>query len=214
MRSSTGQGLSSEAALSLGAAIMEKRNQGILVVNHLLQLQFINESAKQLLLYLLRSSEHKGRLGTLPTIILNCYEELRALLLRHPDPRSWERHHVTRTFDSAKGSIIIRGFGIPGNIASENSHLLLLTIEQVVMLAPREYSHHPSSQHITKRQEAVVRCLREGMTNKEIATRLGLSVFTIKDHVKHLRERLGTTTRTGIVARTLGVAGEKDLASR
>lgn len=56
---------------------------------------------------------------------------------------------------------------------------------------------------LTDRQAEVVRLVAEGLTNQEIAERLGLSQSTVKRHLEHLTEKLGVSTRAAVVARVL-----------
>lgn len=51
------------------------------------------------------------------------------------------------------------------------------------------------------RQREVLALLAEGLTNKEIALRLGISPATVKIHVARLTSWLGAVNRTGAVAR-------------
>lgn len=51
------------------------------------------------------------------------------------------------------------------------------------------------------RQREVLGLLAEGLTNKEIARRLGISPATVKVHVARLSEWLGAVNRTDAVAR-------------
>ena len=43
--------------------------------------------------------------------------------------------------------------------------------------------------------------LAKGWTNKEIANALGITEQTVKEHIKHIMEKTGSSTRTGILAR-------------
>jgi len=70
-------------------------------------------------------------------------------------------------------------------------------------------AHHQieSAANLTDREEAVLRALSVGKTNKEIARDLGLSEATIKLHVKTLYRRLGVSNRTqaAIAAQNAGL---------
>jgi DNA-binding NarL/FixJ family response regulator len=48
---------------------------------------------------------------------------------------------------------------------------------------------------LTDREVDVVRLLARGLTNKEIATTLDISVKTAGHHVQHIFEKAGVTTR-------------------
>jgi DNA-binding NarL/FixJ family response regulator len=53
----------------------------------------------------------------------------------------------------------------------------------------------------TSRQIAVLHCVREGLTNTEAAARLGVSMNTIKWHLKGLSRALGAKNRCAVVHR-------------
>jgi len=57
--------------------------------------------------------------------------------------------------------------------------------------------------HLTNREQTVVQTLAKGLTNKEIATALGITEPTVKAHIKHIMEKTKCTTRTGIIAQVL-----------
>lgn len=57
----------------------------------------------------------------------------------------------------------------------------------------------PGSPSLTQRQRDVLRCLREGKSNKQIAYELGLSEGTVKIHVTAVMRSLGVRNRTQAV---------------
>lgn len=59
------------------------------------------------------------------------------------------------------------------------------------------------STNLTDREQAVVRLLLEGKTNKEVALCMNIGEYTVKDHVKRIMKKLNVTTRAGIVAKIL-----------
>jgi DNA-binding NarL/FixJ family response regulator len=61
---------------------------------------------------------------------------------------------------------------------------------------------------ITPREREVASYLLRGWTNPEIAQALGVSRFTVKQHVAHLIEKFGVTDRFEVArcARALGYA--------
>jgi len=71
------------------------------------------------------------------------------------------------------------------------------------------YGEHPLevedelSEEITSRETDVLRMLAEGLVNKEIAARLGISEHTVKFHISSILDKLGASTRTEAV--TLGI---------
>lgn len=56
---------------------------------------------------------------------------------------------------------------------------------------------------LTKRETEVVRCLAEGLTNREIAERMGLSQHTIKNYLFRIFDKLGVSNRIELLFMTL-----------
>jgi len=56
------------------------------------------------------------------------------------------------------------------------------------------------SEEITSRETDVLRLVAEGLVNKDIATRLGISEHTVKFHISSILDKLGASTRTEAVA--------------
>jgi two-component system nitrate/nitrite response regulator NarL len=62
---------------------------------------------------------------------------------------------------------------------------------------------------LSKREMDVVRSLAEGLTNREIAERLGLSQHTIKNYLFRVYDKLGVSSRLELLFMTLTQAGAK-----
>ncbi len=54
---------------------------------------------------------------------------------------------------------------------------------------------------LSRREQQLVHMISEGLTNKEIASRLGLSQQTVKNHVHRMLRKVGANDRLGIVER-------------
>ena len=59
------------------------------------------------------------------------------------------------------------------------------------------------SEEVTSRETEVLRMLAQGLVNKDIAARLGISEHTVKFHISSILDKLGASTRTEAV--TLGI---------
>jgi DNA-binding CsgD family transcriptional regulator len=59
---------------------------------------------------------------------------------------------------------------------------------------------------LSKRELEVVQCLAEGLTNREIAERLGLSQHTIKNYLFRVFDKLGVSSRIELLFMTLSQA--------
>ena len=58
-------------------------------------------------------------------------------------------------------------------------------------------------EELTPREVEVLRMMAEGLGNKEIAARLGISDHTVKFHISSILAKIGASTRTEAV--TLGI---------
>ena len=83
---------------------------------------------------------------------------------------------------------------------------VLLSAEAAESLAAVFGDHQEEDamrEEITPREAEVLRMLAEGLPNKDVARRLGISEHTVKFHISSILDKLGATTRTEAV--TLGI---------
>lgn len=84
---------------------------------------------------------------------------------------------------------------------------VLLSSEAAEQLAATYGDSDPrpndATEEITPREGEVLLMLAEGLSNKDIATRLGISDHTVKFHISSILAKLGASTRTEAV--TLGI---------
>jgi two-component system response regulator NreC len=65
-------------------------------------------------------------------------------------------------------------------------------------LVLNEQSPSPQTPELTPRERQVLVGIAEGLTNKEIAERLGVSVRTVETHREHIMQKLGIHTVAGL----------------
>jgi len=65
---------------------------------------------------------------------------------------------------------------------------------------------------LSARETDVVRCLAEGLTNREIAQRLKLTEHTVKNYLFRIFDKLGVSSRVEVVLYALGTAGARSSA--
>ncbi|MCY1039910.1 helix-turn-helix transcriptional regulator [Corallococcus sp. bb12-1] len=59
-------------------------------------------------------------------------------------------------------------------------------------------------QLLTARELQVVSCICEGLGNKQIAAKLGISTWTVAAHLRRIFTKLGADTRAAVVSRCFG----------
>lgn len=82
-------------------------------------------------------------------------------------------------------------------------HLLTcVPIDRTVVVVLNHSAERPpeESQSLTAREREVLQLLAEGETTSGVAARLGLRQSTVRTHAERMREKLGVSTRAGLVA--------------
>ena len=72
-------------------------------------------------------------------------------------------------------------------------------VDAILMAAPRGAREEPLIEALTSRETEVLELLAEGLSNKAIAARLGISDQTVKFHVASIGGKLGAANRTDAV---------------
>jgi DNA-binding NarL/FixJ family response regulator len=68
---------------------------------------------------------------------------------------------------------------------------------------PDQLSPGETSPPLTERELQVVSLIAEGLSNKQIGARLGLSDKTVKNHISHILAKLNLTARTQVAVLAL-----------
>jgi len=78
-----------------------------------------------------------------------------------------------------------------------------LAVDAFLVAPGRDDFHNPVEEPLTARESQVLELLAEGLPNKTIASRLGISDQTAKFHVASISAKLGATNRTDAVRRAV-----------
>lgn len=129
---------------------------------------------------------HRALLAERPTVVLVPDESLTTALLA-----SGARGVVDR---ATRGDALVRA------IEAVAEGLVVLELEAAEVLAGAP-AVGPSVPALTAREREVLTLLAEGLSNRAIAARLGVTEHTTKFHVSALCAKLGASTRTELVVR-------------
>jgi DNA-binding CsgD family transcriptional regulator len=177
---------------------------GVLILSMTLEPLYITPSAHKFLADMdgLTDASWGGRL--LPLAIRHVCTELQHDGKAYPAGTDWDKMQVRHLARTAQGTILVRGYCIVEQHGGQTGRFLIL-LETV----PAESSVHDSygepDCQFTARQRGILDGLVLGLTNKEIAESMTISVHTVKEYVRQLMMKLHTGSRTGIVARVAGL---------
>jgi len=127
-----------------------------------------------------------------------------AVVLIDEPSADWTAHALR----SGIRAILSRDSGLEEMLAAiqaAHAGLVLLDPEVTRNLASRIPTAQPSASFddLTSREIEVLRMLAEGLGNREMGSRLGISDHTVKFHISSILDKLGASTRTEAV--TLGI---------
>jgi DNA-binding NarL/FixJ family response regulator len=80
-----------------------------------------------------------------------------------------------------------------------NSEQLEVLLQALVDSKPLQLKNFEGACLLTKREDQVAALVAEGLTNREVATRLGLSEHTVSNYLFKMYEKLGISSRVEFV---------------
>ena len=176
---------------------------GVLILSMTLEPLYITPSAHKFLAELdgLMDASWSGRV--LPLAVRHVCAELQDGK-PYPAGTDWDKMQVRHLAQTAQGTILVRGYCIVEQHGAQTGRFLIL-LETVPAESSVHDSHGETDCQFTARQRGILNGLVLGLTNKEIAASMTISVHTVKEYVRQLMMKLHTGSRTGIVARVAGL---------
>jgi two-component system nitrate/nitrite response regulator NarL len=116
--------------------------------------------------------------------------------------------HVAAALAAGARGVVLRdavGPGLHAALTAVRSGLTVIDTALAAGLVPAQVPMKPAKSHgeLTERESQVVQLLSEGLSNKLIADRLGISDHTAKFHVNGVMVKLGASTRTEAVVEAM-----------
>ena len=101
----------------------------------------------------------------------------------------------------ASGEELVRIlFGLRAGEFNCSPRVAALLMRRIRVLSAGQAPTRPQDR-LTTRELGIVTCIADGLSNKEIAARLGIELSTVKNHVHHILEKLNVSRRTQAAAR-------------
>jgi DNA-binding CsgD family transcriptional regulator len=185
---------------------------GVILFNSTGHLLFMNHDAQRLIRPLQPTTTRENGTCLIPEEIHTVARDLIGRLMRCDHPKDCEHIQVERLCFTADQRLLLRGLCIPDEPLTRNSRLLVI-IETLTPRLDCPAENIQQRYHLTEREQMVIIYLMLGFTNKEIASRLNLSEYTVKEHLKRIMHKTKTTTRTGLLARMIFPLPHGDLSA-
>jgi DNA-binding CsgD family transcriptional regulator len=184
------------------AAVRQHHATGVVLFNSTGQLLFMNDEAQNYIRQLQSFTAKENGTCLIPDDIHVVVRELVIRLMQCDHPKDCETIQVERICFGLEQRLLLRGLCVPDEPLVRNSRLLII-IEKLNQKLECPDANIQQRYHLTEREQMVIIYLMLGFTNKEIANRLNLSEYTVKEHLKRIMQKTKTTTRTGLLARMI-----------
>jgi DNA-binding CsgD family transcriptional regulator len=176
---------------------------GILLLTASMQLLYKDRRAGDLCRQIIRSQDGKRAHGVLPPAVVTLVDQIRTLLTVQTNPKDWEQIQLRHVVNTLHNTVVLCGTAFMDQTNAEARILIVLSEvgivawqDQVIFQAKKEF-------HLTVRETTVVQYLFKGWTNKQIANEMNLADQTIKEHFRHISEKMSTTNRTEMVMKLI-----------
>ena len=175
---------------------------GVVLFSSSGQLLFMNHEAQLYIRQLQPLATRENGTCLIPEDVHGVVRELISRLMNCDHPKDCEAIQIERLCFTSDQRLLLRGLCIPDAPLARNSRLLIV-MEKLNQKLECPDANIQQRYHLTEREQMVIIYLMLGFTNKEIANRLNLSEYTVKEHLKRIMQKTKTTTRTGLLARMI-----------
>ena len=187
--------VSPNSALRIGLRELLGRQPDIKVVGETVDLESVNEMETEVAVLASVSSARKleNKTSFAVLFLTDDVESLRGMF--NSNPRAWGVLSVDSTEDELAAAVRAVGEGLwvgaPGLVGD------------LIRLSGRRESSSEDSlvEPLTAREMEVIQLMAQGLANKQIALKLGISEHTVKFHLSSLYAKLGISSRTEAVKR-------------
>lgn len=181
------------------ADLIKRRNApDVLIISHQGEILWISHGSSSIL-RLLETALHSPEEREARLQLRQTLQHLRrAVLLQTEGSGNKEGiGQPTALFAFREQAVLLRGLRLKGTM--ESQAFVMIFIEKVKRSVRKNETQCLPG--FTPREHAVLRYVKKGFTNKEIACALKIGVHTVKDHVKRIMKKVNVHTRTGIVGK-------------
>jgi DNA-binding CsgD family transcriptional regulator len=165
---------------------------GFVLLDSTLNPVLLNRAAAEILSYPLKPGAQKGQHSFFA-------ERVRLMLVAS---HSSGGSPIVAVFRSGKRLYLCRTFRVDAQ-AKEYSQSSLAVLFERRSSGSLSLPQVAQKYHLTVREQQVLEFLRQGLTSKEIADRMGISANTVKAFLRLIMVKMGVSTRSGILGKAI-----------
>ncbi len=184
-------------------AIANRRTRlGIIVLTCSLELLYLNKQARELGMQYTQAQNMGAAGGVVPLDIMGVCQDLIALTRHTGNAKDCEEVSIKRVIGNEHCALLVEGIAVPHPTDAHEGRVILI-LQPIRSRQEGNAQRAKERFNLTEREEAVVTCLSMGLSNKEIGLKLGVTEPTVKEHLRHVMQKMKTTSRTGVLAKVL-----------
>jgi DNA-binding CsgD family transcriptional regulator len=188
----TSQTLMRQTVMQKNAAATKASSEGFLILDPSMNPLFVNSVAAQILAYPQKSETQRN---------IDSYLASRIRLTLFSDQPSNGSALVSK-FQSGRRTYLCRSFRVNG-MANGDSQAALAVLLERASVKSASLAQLCERFHLTTRELEVAQFLSQGLTSKEIGTRMQISPNTVKAFLRLIMVKMGVSTRSAIVGKAL-----------
>jgi len=138
-----------------------------------------------------------GIKNNIPKIITTLCKDLKILegKIGKDNKTLFKSRIITNRF---KFPISIRAFFLGGNKEDKSIHIMVL-LEKIIKKHDIDFKKAQKKFNFSSRELDVIKLICNGYANKDISKKLFISEYTVKDHIKHILQKMGVYSRSQII---------------
>jgi DNA-binding CsgD family transcriptional regulator len=180
--------------------IKQRSVPGVIIFDSEGKLRYANQDSRDLLPALCRGEREGDKQGVgLPSDLA----EFVYKMVSEPIPNDPFDEPFIRSAVISSGwgiPLSLRGFLLTPHQKRDGNHQYMVLVEIVVENREIDFFQLKKRVAITDREIEILRMVCAGCSNQEIAAKLYISNYTVKDHIRHLKTKFNVSSRNLLVA--------------
>jgi DNA-binding CsgD family transcriptional regulator len=173
---------------------------GVILFDSKGMLRYANQEARELLPSLRSGDQAEDKRGLcLPAELAGFVDNMVGGPI--PDSPFSEPFLYSAVVDSSWGlPLSLRGLLLRPNDNRDGNHQYLVLVEMIAENREIDLERVRTQFNLSDRELEVLKLVVEGCSNQEISEKLFISPYTVKDHIRHLKSKLGVPSRQLLIA--------------